>query len=436
MGRSLHMTESDLPAATPGPASADDQSANTGAGSSVVVGSSSHSAAAPALGYAAQIEHGLLTLLGFAFREPASLTLEVFDDIETLSGREREYIQIKNKPGTARPLTDSAEDVWSSLDNWRQVWLERSAEETPRFCLVTTQTAAPNSALAMLRTAPAGRSPEEAAYRLERAAHESRNQITAEPRRRFLELGRDQQEALLRCVEVHDGTEDASQVHDRLLRNDKLRAATDATSVASLVKHLQGWWAQRSLIHLHRVASHRPDRITTAELEEQIHDGRRQHAQQSLPVYETLPEEDLRPESDDDVYLQQLRLIDAPPDRQETARLNYQRAYAHRSLWGRRGLITDVELERYESGLIEEWQLHRDELDETPCTTETEEKRRGRTLITRVELHVRMPLRAELHQPFVQRGTYHSLADRRRLGWHPRWKQLIGHGAPLGEGDS
>ena len=131
---------------------------------------SGHSAAAPALGYAAQIEHGLLTLLGFAFREPASLSLEVLDDIEALTGRERAYIQIKNKPGTARSLTDSAEDLWSSLDNWLAAWLERSAEETQRFCLVTTQTAAANSALAMLRRAPCDRSPEEAAYRLQRAA--------------------------------------------------------------------------------------------------------------------------------------------------------------------------------------------------------------------------------------------------------------------------
>ena len=102
------------------------------------------------------------------------------------------------------------------------------------------------------------------------------------------------------------------------MANDKLRAATDPANVASLVQHLRGWWAHRSLIHLHRVAGRQQDRITTTELEEQIHDGRRQHAQHALPVYDTLPEEDLRPESEDDVYLRQLRLIDAPPHRQET----------------------------------------------------------------------------------------------------------------------
>ena len=251
-----------MPAAPHEPAEGSDRSGDPEAGGAAGA-HSGHSAAAPALGYAAQIEHGLLTLLGFAFREPASLSLEVLDDIEALTGRERAYIQIKNKPGTARSLTDSAEDVWSSLDNWLAAWLERSAEETQRFCLVTTQTAAANSALAMLRGAPCDRSPEEAAYRLQRAARDSRNQATAQARERFLALDRAEQDALLRCVEVYDGSEDASHIHQQLLANDKLRAATDPANVASLVQHLRGWWAHRSLIHLHRVAGGQQDRITT-----------------------------------------------------------------------------------------------------------------------------------------------------------------------------
>jgi hypothetical protein len=424
------MTDPDIPAFSSG------TDPDSGGGGPVAPHDGDHSAAASALGYGAQIEHGLLTLLEFAFREPASLTLEVFDDIETLTGRERKYIQIKNKPGTVRSLTDASEDVWASVDNWRSAWLERSTDEAQRFCLVTTQTAAANSALAMLRPLAPDRSPDDAAHRLDRAAHESRNKATEAARQGFLALSRAEQEAFLRCVEVYDGSEDASHVQHQLLTHPKLRAITDPPYVASLVKHLRGWWAQRSLIHLHQVAAGEVDRITTDELEEQIHDARRQHADRALPVYDTdtLSEEDLRPESDDDVYLHQLRVIDAPPPRQESARLNYQRAYAHRSLWGRRGLITDVELQRFETGLIEEWQLRRDELSLTPCTTETEEKQRGLALLTNVEIHVRLPLRAELHQPFVQRGTYHSLADRRRLGWHPRWEQLVGHGAPDADG--
>ncbi len=162
MARSPRMTESELPAAPDEPTDVSERIADPGADGIAAATPSDHSAAAPALGYAAQIEHGLLTLLGFAFRDPASITLEVFDDIEALTGGERSYVQIKNKPGTVRPLTDSSEDLWSTLDSWRSAWLERSGQEAQRFCLVTTQTAAANSALAMLRPPPCDRSPEDA----------------------------------------------------------------------------------------------------------------------------------------------------------------------------------------------------------------------------------------------------------------------------------
>lgn len=391
---------------------------------------STHGAAPAALGYAAQLEHGLLELLGLAFGEPASMSLEVFDDIETLRGTERSFTQIKNKPGTSRDLTDMSGDVWSTLDGWREAWLTLAARETPRFALVTTQTAAPASALAALRPRPHPRSPEAAVDALERAAAESRSTDTAAARAEFLRLSGEERLALLRCVEVYDGIADASQVESRLLAVDKLQAAVDPTRVPALVRHIRGWWACRSLQHLHLVSQGHGDRITTAELEEQIHDGRRQLGHEALPVYDVLDDEDRRPESDDDTYLHQLRLIDAPPHREVYARESYRRAYAHRSLWGRLGLITEAELERYERDLIEEWALHRDELAITPCRNAADEKHRGMELLGRAELRVHRPFRAELQAPFVQRGSYHSLADRRQLGWHPRWAALLDEAGP------
>lgn len=390
---------------------------------------SAHSAAPSALGYAAQIEHGLLALLNFAFREPASLTMEIFDDIETLAGGERSYTQIKNKPGTTRNLTDQSPDVWSTLDNWRAAWLDRAGREVQRFSLMTTQTAAPDSALAHLRPSSPQRSPAQAADRLTAAAETSVSETTSAARADFLALSPAERETMLRCVEVHDAATPSGHVEDQLLGLNTLRAATDPGRVPSLVAHLRGWWTARAIKHLHLVASGEPDRITSAELEEQIHDARRQHSDAALPVYDMadpqFTAEDLRPGSDDDMYLRQLWLIDASAQRKARARRSFQRAYAHRSLWGRRGLITDTELETYEEDLTEEWELHRDELAETPCTNEADERRQGMELLTRAELRVTLPLRAELHQPFVQRGTYHSLAHRRCLGWHPRWQPLL-----------
>lgn len=388
---------------------------------------SKHSAAASALGYTAQIGHALLSLLDLAFRTPGSLTLELFDDVETLTGRERSLDQLKNKPGSTRELSDWSSDVWSTLDNWRLLWLKHAADEDLRFTLVTTQTAAEDSALALLRDS-AHRTPSmisRAAERLREVARTSKSEGTAESRTGYLALAEDEQEAMLRVVFVRDAAADASSLHERLLAVDKLRVAVAPGRLEALVDSLLGWWARRTLIHLHRVAQDQEDRIGTDELEEQVRDAQRVLSDDRLPVWQQLEPDDMRPESEHDDYLRQLRLIGAPDRRLHRARDNYRRAYAHRSRWGRLGLVTDAEVEQFESALHEEWELHRDDLDLQRCRDDAEEQQRGMQLLGLMELHVQRWLRPGLQEPFVTRGTYHWLADRRQLGWHPRWDVLL-----------
>jgi hypothetical protein len=99
---------------------------------------------------------------------------------------------------------------------------------------------------------------------------------------------------------------------------------------------------------------------------------------------------------------------------------NYYRAFEQRSRWVREDLLLIGELERYEERLIEEWDLHFEQMRDDLGDDAAEEAMRqaAQSLYKWVESGSHRFIRPGVTEPAIARGTYQMLADDLRVGWH------------------
>jgi len=138
------------------------------------VSSSSHNAASSALGYLYQSQWPLLELLQRGDDRPdCAITLELYDDVAwEQNGTPIELLQMKHHIQASRSLGDKDMDVWRAIRAWMDTVVVGDPDG-PLLTMVTTQTAAPGSAAALLR--PSGRNPSGALQLLEDAARQSQS---------------------------------------------------------------------------------------------------------------------------------------------------------------------------------------------------------------------------------------------------------------------
>ena len=112
---------------------------------------------------------------------------------------------------------------------------------------------------------------------------------------------------------------------------------------------------------------------------------------------------------------------------------DYYRAFNQRASWVRNNLLYIDELDKYERRLVDEWEhefaIMADELEENPNPEEAEKIKAGKKLLAKIE-EKDIRIREKCQEAFVMRGSYHILADQRKVGWHidfeERLKQLLG----------
>ena len=106
---------------------------------------------------------------------------------------------------------------------------------------------------------------------------------------------------------------------------------------------------------------------------------------------------------------------------------NYYRAFEQRSRWIREELLYVGELDRYESRLVEEWDLQfqqmRDELGDDAA--EEAKLRAAQELYKWVETEMHPHIRSAVTEHAISRGTYQMLADDLRVGWHSEFRERL-----------
>lgn len=350
--------------------------------------------------------------------EDAAVSIEVYDDVAFhREGRSpKEVLQINHSVESDRELLDTSRKTWRTLAIWAEEWLALDADQERQMTLITTQRAKEGSALAALR--PDVRKHDHAASALAAIAADPEGAAgTTSDRAVFEALGAEVQRALISRVTVIDGSPQAVEVRSELER--RLMGAHEARFIPALADGVEGWWWSRVVRALY---DHQP--IPASEMRTVIDEWRRSLSDTSLPIlaFDELGDED-RPvvEYQSAAFIGCLRDIDASDADVDRAIDNFLQASAHRSYWMRRLLVGPNELQLYDDSLLTEWDMRCDRvLDRLGLDTESAARiAAGKELYRELQLDVVAPLRAELTDRFVQRGSLHGLADNERLAWHP-----------------
>jgi hypothetical protein len=239
----------------------------------------------------------------------------------------------------------------------------------------------------------------------------------------FMSLKDDARATFIKSVTILDGSPSIGQLEDPL--KEAVFFAVERRYLPSYLQRLEGWWYGRVLNHLR---DRNAEPIIGEELEAEANRIRAQFKEDSLPV-------------DDDImgatinasgylerpFVKQLNLIGINQNRVFHAIRNYYRAFEQRSRWMREDLLYVGELDRYESRLIEEWDLvfqqMRDELGDNAA--EDAKMRAAQDLYKWVETGMHHQLRPAVTESAIPRGTYQMLADDLRVGWHSEFQERL-----------
>jgi hypothetical protein len=382
-----------------------------------------HGASGSASGYLYQCERALLELISRASVQPGlTLFMEKLDDVHLAeNGHPVEILQIKHHTGPGGNLTDDSQDLWRTLDVWIDVLPKLDADDAPEFAILTTSHAPEGSAASLLRSED--RDSERALRLLLAVADNSTSKTTASARGRFKSLGLEGQTRIVSAMVVRDAEPPIQDLDDQL--KGLIRIGVRPEHQDGFIESLKGWWYARSVALLRGSET----AVAVNDLLNKIHDLRDSYQPENLP-YDYDVGDPTEAEQDSyatRLFIQQLRWIAASNDLLRVAIDEYHRAFANRSRWLRLGLLRPGELDEYEQKLVIEWKRQhafmRAGLGSTP--TEEESQRAGLDLWRSVSDSSAVRIRERFHEQTLTRGTYHDLADRKQLGWHPLFADRI-----------
>ena len=381
------------------------------------------SAVDASLGYLYQVRSALFWSLRRLKDEPDFLvSIETLDDVtfETTGGNATDLLQTKHHLKGTASLTDASPDLWKTLRIWFEGHASGSIPPTANLYLVTTGIAPDGSAASRLRAS--SRDIVTAQQTLDATAASSTNQTNKSAYEAYLKATSTERTAILDKVVVIDAAPSVGDL-DSELRQEVYWAAGKEHHAAFLDR-LEGWWLRRILGQLTGTPQ---DRIGSVELEAQMSDLREQFKQESLPIDDDLLEFTLDDATKvahaDSTFVRQLEIIKASKRRIAAAIRDYYRAFEQRSRWLRDDLVVGLDLHKYEKRLAEEWELvfeaMRDDIGSDAADDAKEQA--ARSVLAWAE-RTTIPIRPNVTEPFVTRGSLHLLADDKRIGWHPEFQ--------------
>lgn len=390
-------------------------------------GTSQFSAADSALGYLYQVRVALLwALRRLKLGSDFVVSLETLDDVtfETMDRKPEELLQTKHHRNREATLADASPDLWKSLRVWFEGYESKSIQVGTALHLITTAKATDGSIAARLRSER--RDVDAALKALETTALSSESKTNAPAYAAFLNATAPTRKMLVEAIVVFDAAPNATDLDDDL--QTEVFWAVDRKHHNLFLERLEGWWLRRVLKQLSSAGL--KDCITASEIEAQMSYLREQFKQDSLPIDDDLINFDLDEATyiacADYPFVRQLELITAGKRRIALAVRNYYRAFEQRSRWLRNDLLLVGDLARYERRLLEEWELVFESIkDELGTNAAEEAKQKAAIEILKWGESVSVPIRPNVTEPFVTRGSLHMLADEVRLGWHPDFRDRL-----------
>lgn len=384
---------------------------------------SKHSAAESMLGYLFQCRFALFEMLSRFKNDPQlSIAVETLDDVTfEKDGIPLEIIQLKHHIKREASLTDSSVDLWKTIKIWMDFYTSQWPIANTIFLMVTTAESSKDSAAYFLMYK--NRNLDVAIQKLIQTAQTSTNKETQPIRDKFLQLSDEDKRKYLHNAYIIDRSPHCDDIGNLLEK--ELWMACPRNKVRTFLAYLEGWWFRRVLESITRADKRA---ILGEELEGQINELRESFKNDALPVHADLKTAIVNAQLyKNHMFVHQLRLIEIGDPRVSIAVNNYYRAFEQRSRWMREELLYVGDLDEYEKRLVEEWQIYfetmRDNLGEQAA--EQEKIKAAQNIYEWVEKSANISIKSKCTEPFITRGSYHILADRKAVGWHPEFQARL-----------
>ncbi len=370
----------------------------------------------------------LLAIREMKVKPNCHVSIEKFDDIafhdEDLAHC---VVQAKHHIGP-KDVTDNSVDIWKTL----RIWISQlkagsfSNADTRRF-LITTATAPADGALAMLRAScgPEGR--KTAKERLGAAARASTNKTSEPGRNDFLALTDEEVDVLLASVIVLDGAPDLHNVFDEVEGELRILSANSADKVA---QSLEGWWLGAVAKRLVGVET---SDIPVQHIAIKAQEFAALYGPIGLPVSDPTEfgERPYSIEDEDETYVKQMRLIQLSDRAIKRGIQDFYRSNTQRSKWARENLLLDGDVTRFEAKLQDSWERKfEEECGEAQTADDDSKNAMGRKVFhwaSQQQIEFRNVI-----ETWITAGSFHGLADRVKVGWHPNFLDHLTVGADDG----
>lgn len=370
----------------------------------------------------------LLAIREMKVKPNCHVSIEKFDDIafyeEDLAHC---VVQAKHHIGT-KDVTDNSVDIWKTL----RIWISQlkagslSNADTRRF-LITTATAPADGALAMLRASGGPEGRKMARERLTAAARASINKTSEPGRNDFLALTDEEADVLLASIIVLDGAPDLHNVFDEVEGELRILSANSADKVA---QSLEGWWLGAVAKRLVGVET---SDIPVQHIAIKAQEFAALYGPVGLPVSDPAEfgERPYSIEDEDETYVKQMRLIQLSDRAIKRGIQDFYRSNTQRSKWARENLLLDGDVTRFEAKLQDSWERKfEEECGEAQAADDDSKNAMGRKVFhwaSQQQIEFRNVI-----ETWITAGSFHGLADRVKVGWHPNFLDHLAVGADDG----
>ncbi|MGN6108795.1 MAG: ABC-three component system protein [Kofleriaceae bacterium] len=130
----------------------------------------------------------------------------------------------------------------------------------------------------------------------------------------------------------------------------------------------------------------------------------------------------LQKELSDRTYVRQLQIVQCDDDDMVRAVHDYLRSSTHRTNWSEDGDVIESSFDEFESSLDRAWKSQKAVVDiEQKAHADAD---RGRLLYAKCQ-QLKVPLQGMDVPDFFVPGSFHTMADSLRVGWHPRYREAV-----------
>lgn len=379
----------------------------------------------PSLGYYYQVMYSLYLMLSGRDKPNLTIKLEDLDDLVINSPENLQLIQLKHHNTVDSSLSDRSLDFWKTIRVWSSEIKQGKIKEIDNtiFSLITTGKVSDNSFLLKLKDGK-NRDAEYALKEMIKISADQSVESTKKAYEAFSLLSDSQKKILVDNIYIVDQEVDIAAVEELIKFQLKYSASPD--KVSALFEGVIGWWLRQCIDLLFD-----PDNkseIKDRDLQNKIWEIIETLKQDNLPdsfVLDVI--ENPLNEYEKHTFFKQLKLI-ALKDRSLLNAVNdFRKAYGQKNKWLQDGLIMPDELENYENNLYDNWnRMFSIVVDKNDGTKNSNELiQAGQDFYNEFIAKPHPNIRTNYTSIYYPIGSYHMLADKKRIGWHPNYENLI-----------